>query len=480
MMVAGNILPLLGPLFYPGVLIASFLIFKGLVQRTYIYFLAAPYFLVLGIFVWNEVFPYYSGIVLAVLLGELFARILSLFLKEYWDRPAGSLIFPGFLFMFEFLFQNIPFISFIHMISFIAPLYTEGFVLRAVSFFGGRLFLLLAAITLSSAAKLLAGSRSIKTYGVILLSGILLLVFPSFIDLPKTRTDPEDITAACVQGSYDQTASGKTGDPYEQRFRYYMELAEGVKADITVFPEIAVGLYDTKNKADGKYREYVFETAEKTGGSVLLVFTEGNSETKSKQERYISAFFADENGILGITRKRNLVPFSEAAKYSKGTSYEVYDAGKVRAGISICYDISSMTVERLKKNGAEIILAPFNDSGFGKVYHNIHRALPVIKASECSVPIVLASEDGISEIIDRDGRVLAELGFGEKGSISGSIALEDRISVYLNFGVYLEWAVFAVMTVLAAGSFIRQFLGRLKKALTASGEDPADGSEGKA
>jgi apolipoprotein N-acyltransferase len=469
MLAAGNIMPWLGPLFYPGIFIASLMIFKGRVQRAYMYFFLAPYFLTLGIFVWNEVFPYFSGIMLAVLLGELFARILSLYLRRYWDKALGFLVFPAFLFMFEFLFQNIPFISFIHMIPIFSPLSRVTFALCAASFYGGRIVLFLSAAALCAAAKIVIYPLSFKKYGAIFLAGTLLLVLPSFIKLSDPNSDRNEITAACVQGSYSAAASDTAEDPYEQRFRYYMKIAEGTGADITVFPEITLGLYDIKNKADGKYREFISDAAEKTGGLTVLVLTEGNSETKSKDERYISAILADRDGIIGITRKRNLVPFSEASRYSRGMSYDVYEAGQVKAGISICYDISSLTVEKLKRNGAEIILAPFNDSGFGPVYHNIHRSLPVIKAAECAVPIAAANEDGISQIIDKDGRVLAELGFKEKGIIKSSVSLGDRLSVYLMYGKYLEWAVFAATGMLAALSFAQRLYRGIKKTAETSG-----------
>lgn len=149
--------------------------------------------------------------------------------------------------------------------------------------------------------------------------------------------------------------------------------------------------------------------------------------------------------IIGITRKRNLVPFTESKKYSKGEDYDVYDLGIGKVGISICYDINARTVERLKENGARVILAAFNDSGFGEVYHNIHGYYPVIKAAEYFIPIVVANEDGISQIINSSGKILDELMYEDKGAISYKIDIGDTLSIYLIIGQYLEWFLFIIL-----------------------------------
>lgn len=166
--------------------------------------------------------------------------------------------------------------------------------------------------------------------------------------------------------------------------------------------------------------------------------------------------------IVGISRKRNLVPFSESRNYSKGKDYDVYETQFGKIGVSICYDINAKTVEQLKNNGAQIILAPFNDSGFDFIYHNIHRYFPVMKAAECAVPIVVSNEDGISQIIDHNGRIIAELGYGKKGSIAQNIEIKNVKSFYLLFGRYLEWTLFLGIVFMAIMNRLRIFHQRKK------------------
>ena len=150
----------------------------------------------------------------------------------------------------------------------------------------------------------------------------------------------------------------------------------------------------------------------------------------------------EEGNIKGISRKRNLVPFKETKVYSRGKDYGIHETKFGRLGISICYDINAGTIRKLKNNGAELILAPFNDSGFGEIYHNIHRYYPIIEAVEYGVPIAVANEDGISQIIDDNGRILGELGYGHIGTLTCLINLKTTNTLYLAIGTYVEWKIF--------------------------------------
>ncbi|MGB4381140.1 MAG: nitrilase-related carbon-nitrogen hydrolase, partial [Bacillota bacterium] len=218
-----------------------------------------------------------------------------------------------------------------------------------------------------------------------------------------------------------------------------------------------LGIYDTENKVDQAFRNNIIDASKRLGDLTLFTVTEGNSVTKSKDERFISALLLNDGEIEGISRKRNLVPLSETRDYSKGKDYDVYETRFGKIGVSICYDMNANTVERLKNNGAQMILAPFNDSGFDFIYHNIHRYFPVMKAAECAVPIVVANEDGISQIIDHNGRIIAELGYGEKGSITQNIEVMNAKSLYLLFGRYIEWILFLAIANIATISCLGVF-----------------------
>jgi len=207
-----------------------------------------------------------------------------------------------------------------------------------------------------------------------------------------------------------------------------------------------------------------------------------------------SILLVSDSGIVGKSRKRNLTPFSETDRYSPGKEYYIIqvnfgndyrnieysnseynnskynnskynnskygnseygnseygknecDRTDISIGVSICYDTNYDTVEKLKSNGAHLILAPFNDSGFGSIFHNIHRYYPVIKAIQCNIPIAVSNYDGISQIIGSDGNIIKELGFSDTGIITHTYCINNNAdcnkSLYLLFGQYMELGVF--------------------------------------
>jgi apolipoprotein N-acyltransferase len=459
MLVAGNVLLFAAPLFYIGIILASYLILQGYITRINIYCFLAPYFLMLAISIWNNVFPYYLGIVLAVLMGDLFARILYRVLINCSEKSCNFFALPVFFFSIDFIFENIPAISFIHMIPVLSPLSIHSFIIKAATVFGGRVVILLVTLLLSAVTKALSDFKSIRKSGIVLVVCALLILLPNFMDLSANTGTLKEVSVASIQGSYTSPSGNMDYENYiNHKFQYYIKLAESTDADITVFPETELGVYDTENKVDQTYRKNIIDASKQLGGLTLFIVTEGNSVTRSKDDRFISALLLNDGKIEGISRKRNLVPFSEARNYSKGKDYDVYDTQFGEIGVSICYDINAKTVEQLKNNGAQIILAPFNDSGFDFIYHNIHRYFPVIKAAECAIPIVVSNEDGISQIVDHNGRIIAELGYGKKGSITQNIVVKNVKSLYLLFGKYLEWILFLGVVYIVARSCFRNRL----------------------
>ncbi|NLC62928.1 MAG: hypothetical protein GX759_02465, partial [Thermoanaerobacterales bacterium] len=62
--------------------------------------------------------------------------------------------------------------------------------------------------------------------------------------------------------------------------------------------------------------------------------------------------------------------------------------------------------------------------------------------------------------IDGNGRIIAELGYGEKGSITQSIEVMNARSLYLLFGRYLERILFLGIVFIAA---VRLFMNISRK-----------------
>lgn len=460
-LVVGNILPALGWLFYPGVFLAVLIGSRFHLSRWAAYALFLPYFQLLGSAVWQAVFPWYTGVLLSLLLAELCGRVLFILVRRSKASNWSFLVLPGFMFLFDFVFRQVPLLNRINLFTLLSPVYDHQVVLALVSVFGASLTIWILSAGLS-ALSVLASLTFRRTGTSDCFSGpgwrqtmTVLICCCLFIgaglawhqDSAGSEGGSGGGTAihvAAVQGSHHSSIDVQTNEDltrlHEERLRHYMDLARSVPADLYVFPELEFGIWDRQNRVDQNYRDAFREAASELEALIVLCVTEGDSITKRKEDRYFSAVLLDGEQVYGLTAKRNLVPFSETSRFSAGKRYDVYETPPGRIGLSICYDLQGPTVERLKQNGATLILAPFNDSGFGAVYHQIHRTDAALRAAECAIPIVMANEDGISQIVNARGRIIRELGYKDRGVISADLVLLDRISPYLLFVRYIAVA----------------------------------------
>ncbi len=74
-----------------------------------------------------------------------------------------------------------------------------------------------------------------------------------------------------------------------------------------------------------------------------------------------------------------------------------------------------------------------------------------MRAVEQGLPVVRAANTGISAMIDPYGRILAEIGLGEKGVVDADLPKVGPPTLFVQFGIVLEISVLA-LALLPAGS----------------------------
>lgn len=481
LLVAGVLFPPVNYVFYLSFLYPSYLAYKH--RATYstahrekvtapnLLYYWLPYFLVVGVGIWDHIFPYYLGIILSILLADLMAVLMHKAIGAINSTTGSMFVVPGFFFLFDYVFQKIPLVRYMEMAPLLTSAYNHVPVLRVSSVFGSHVALFLAVLFVSATVWLVLNSKGLdkkpsQVSGMVVICVLALAVLSNSISAGNTGTPvgPKNgVVVSAVQASLSRSRRQFNSYTEYMKFNFenYREMIQNQEADIFVFPETMFGIYDVANAVDAEYREKMIGLAREKDALIVFVVTEGNSATKSKEERFITALLVSKDGIIGKSSKRNLVPFSETSRYSRGKDYQVFDTGYGKIGISICYDVNSGTMGKLKANGADIILAPFNDSGFGTAFHNVHRYYSVINAAQYSIPVAMASEDGISQLIGPDGRVIEELGIGEKGVISYRYHLRHRSSYYLIFGRYVEIALFLLILISGVVYLIRRPKGQV-------------------
>ena len=88
---------------------------------------------------------------------------------------------------------------------------------------------------------------------------------------------------------------------------------------------------------------------------------------------------------------------------------KLWDSPWGRIGICVCYDLSYARVtDRLVKLGAEALIVPTMDvADWGKAQHELHAHIAPARATEYGLPIFRVASSGISQLVDRTGRVTA-------------------------------------------------------------------------
>ncbi|MEJ7614886.1 MAG: nitrilase-related carbon-nitrogen hydrolase [Candidatus Fervidibacter sacchari] len=226
-----------------------------------------------------------------------------------------------------------------------------------------------------------------------------------------------------------------------------LSMATKVKnADIIVLPELALG------QETDLMRKALSETAAKTGALIVA----GLAETDPP---YNAAVLVSPEG-KELLRHRKIHLFgAERWRFRKGN--EVKAHGEI--GIAICFDtVFPDLVRELARQGAKIIAVPNTDPpSIGYLLHHLHAAFLPIRAIENDVAILKADLTGLSQVIEPDGRVVAE------APLDKPVVLEEKLRVVRSttttpFTRFGDWFVY-FCAIMAAVLLILGFAGRVKR-----------------
>ena len=271
-----------------------------------------------------------------------------------------------------------------------------------------------------------------------------------------------DIRLRIVQASIDQANKWRPENSVEI-FTDYLDLTKSGELagiDIVIWPETAVPF----PLADSPDALLAIGAALPEGtslvvGSGRIVEDEGSNDDIA-QRIYNSLLVIDDQGrVIGSYDKIHLVPFGEYLPFQDFLeSFGVMQLTGVRGGFSvgsgprrltvpgappasplICYEIIFPDEVTEKGERPGWLLNVTNDAWFGSSagpYQHFHQAQ--VRAIEQGLPVARAANTGISAVIDPYGRVLAEIGLGEKGVIDGDLPKVGPTTPFVQFGIVLE------------------------------------------
>lgn len=184
------------------------------------------------------------------------------------------------------------------------------------------------------------------------------------------------------------------------------------------------------------------------------------------------------NGLIGLGtaegsyRKRRLVPFGEyvplesvlrgtiaffdlpMSDFSRAPEQQPpLQLGRIRLATAICYEIVYPDLVAAAAAEAQLLVTVSNDTWFGaSIGPHQHFQMARLRALETGKPLLRATNDGITAVVDNRGRVAAELPQFQPGILRTSVTPRTGTTP---FSRYRSTPVVVLCTVLLAAAAVR-------------------------
>lgn len=306
-------------------------------------------------------------------------------------------------------------------------------------------------------------SKGAATMAVILLVALGLAYLWGDRRLAAATGAETGVRLRIVQANIDQASKWRPENSAEI-FNDYLELtdAPGIDAiDIVIWPETAVPfLLADSPEALQLIGDALPEHSSLLVGGARLVETRDAAGRRNGQRIFNSLLVIDTEGeVLDSYDKIHLVPFGEylpfqdfleslgfmqltgvRGGFSEGTGPRLLPIPDAPAASPlICYEIIFPDDVTDKARRPGWLLNITNDAWFGSSagpYQHFHQAQ--VRAVEQGLPLARAANTGISAVIDPYGRVLAEIGLGERGLIDAALPKVGPPTVFVELGIAAE------------------------------------------
>lgn len=174
----------------------------------------------------------------------------------------------------------------------------------------------------------------------------------------------------------------------------------------------------------------------------------GYTEAGRPKEFNCAAIVAPDGRVKGVHRKIHLF-LGERQSTQCGQQATAFDTGLGKVGVEICFDSCTTDVtRRIARAGARIIAMPNWDPPVPRgVLHELHAALVPFRAVENGVPFVRADANGLSQIVDANGRIIRQAPLYAGAALVGDVALGDgRGTPFTRWG---DWLAYLCLVVVA-------------------------------
>ncbi|MBB3230431.1 apolipoprotein N-acyltransferase [Halomonas stenophila] len=396
----------------------------------------------------------YTGVPLALALTTLFVAALALFFAVtlgLYRRLCGPrlsvLSFAGAWVLGEalrtWLFTGFPWLL-LGSGQIDAPLAPWAPV--------GGVYLLSLVVALSGALGVAFLQR--RWWAALPLAALWLL--PLALPGQWTRPAGEPVQVALLQGNLPQLIKW-TPEGQRTAIDTYLTMTAALETDVdlVIWPEAALPMFADQAAP-------VLEQARRLlpGTSTLVT---GILQRDGQGHYYNSVIVAAPSS--GEYRKRHLVPFGEylplesllrgaiaffdlpMPAMTPGLDDQApLEVAGTRIGNAICYEIiyADLVAEQARHSG--VILTVSNDTWFGASIGPLqHLQMARLRALENGRPVIRATSNGVTALIDAQGRILQRAPQFEKATLTGEITPREGLTPFTRTGSWPVWALAALL-----------------------------------
>jgi apolipoprotein N-acyltransferase len=396
----------------------------------------------------------YTGVPLAVFLTALFVTILALFFagtfwlyRRFTSARLAFISFAGAWVLGEvlrtYLFTGFPWL-----------LMGSGYVdspLAAWAPVGGVYLLsLLVALSGTFAAELLRR----QWWALAPLAAIWLVP----LALPQQWTTPvsEPTRVALLQGNLPQLLKW-TPEGQRTAANTYSELTREVadEVDLIIWPETALPMMEAQARP-------VLERVQSNLPPDVALLT--GIVQRDEQERYFNSVIGVGN-VEGSYQKEHLVPFGEylplesvlrgaidffdlpMSTFTKGEHEQPpMQAAGINIGNAICYEIIYPQLVARRAQDSGVIMTVSNDTWFGaSIGPHQHLQMARLRALENGRYVIRATSNGITAIIDPNGRLVERAPQFETTLLTGEFYAMEGLTPFTRTGSWPAWLLAGLM-----------------------------------
>jgi apolipoprotein N-acyltransferase len=226
---------------------------------------------------------------------------------------------------------------------------------------------------------------------------------------------------------------------------------ESERVDVVVWPEGGVDSDPASNAATART---LSAAADAYGAPIVL-----NAASEVGDLVYNTSFLWTADGAVTTHAKRHPVPFGEyipdrwlysaivpdlvgliSRGYTPGDDSPVFDLGRARAGLAICFDVAfDDVIQEGVNDGAQVFMFQTNNADFRGTDENLQqREIARMRAIETGRSVVNLSTTGTSQVFAPDGTLLQALPFDEAGLLVTDIELRDGRTAGVVLGPWIQ------------------------------------------